>query len=217
MPSTHRVSLAIGLGLFLSLLLVVGCGPKVNPNVVLRGSIAYTVKRDGIGYVVITDPQGESEELYAGDETIRGIGTFYEPCLSPDQTRLVTVAMIHGLPELMIIELGSPPTYTRITDNRYFEGSPIFTPDGEHIIYTSDIGGDLELYRLNIIEYKAEAECLTTSHGDDTDPTVSPDGRFLVYFSNKPGANDQLFKDQNRENPHSRLTEEECDFSSPSW
>jgi|GEM_PF-6077537 len=199
------------------LLLVAGCGPKVNPSVILDGSIAYTVKRDDVGYVVITDPQGESEELYSGDETIRGIGTFYEPCLSPDQTRLIAVATIQGLPELVMIEFGSPPTYTRITNNRYFEGSPIFTPDGDHIIYSSDIGGDLELYRLNISDYKAVAECLTASHGDDTDPVISPDGRFLVYCSDEPGAYDLFCMDLTGEEPTRRLTDEEGDIASPSF
>jgi Tol biopolymer transport system component len=78
-------------------------------------------------------------------------------------------------------------------------------------------GGDLEIYKLDLENLDAEPERLTHSRSDDTDPVVRPDGRFVAFVSDQPGAYDLFAVDLTGEEPLRRLTDEDGDVSKPSF
>jgi len=70
-------------------------------------------------------------------------------------------------------------TGTRVTTERTDEFDPVWSPDGERIVYVSDRGGFYDLYERPAVG-GAEKVLLRTKQ-DKVTPTVSPDGRWLLY------------------------------------
>ncbi|MCK4594436.1 PD40 domain-containing protein [bacterium] len=196
---------------------IIGCGPKINPHIHLPGKIIYTTEHEGSIHVMRIDPQGENREALTNADTLRGASSFFDACLLPDGESFVVVANIYGNNEIVLIEPGPDPKVTQLTDNKARDISPSVTPDGRYVVYASDSGGDLEIYKLDLENPDLEPERLTRSKSNDTDPVVRPDGRFIAFISDRPGAYDLYAIDLTGEEPLRRLTDEEGDVSKPSF
>jgi len=61
---------------------------------------------------------------------------------------------------------------------------PIFTPDGEHVVFSSNRGADLDVWKVS--RYTGATQRLTDHPGDDWDPAFAPDGQ-LLWSSNRGG------------------------------
>ena len=74
---------------------------------------------------------------------------------------------------------------TQITQGRNLVGRPVWTPDGK-LIYPvkAPVGGDL--YLVDLIH--GSRKQLTADAGDNVEPSVSPDGRYIVFMSDRTGA-----------------------------
>lgn len=89
----------------------------------------------------------------------------------------------------------------QITDGPYPHNGPvIWTPDGEHLIFTSNRrddwaleGNDTELFRLTLASGAIEA--LTDRYGPDHSPALGPDGETLAWL----GYDDELMSYTNTE------------------
>lgn len=66
----------------------------------------------------------------------------------------------------------------------YFASNPTLTPDGKTVIFSYE--GDLWKTDIN----NPVAVRLTAMQGEETDPRVSPDGKWLAFSSNQLGNND---------------------------
>ena len=73
---------------------------------------------------------------------------------------------------------------TQITQGRNLVGRPAWTPDGK-LIYPvkAPVGGDL--YLVDLIH--GSRKQLTADAGDNVEPSVSPDGRYIVFMSDRTG------------------------------
>src|SRR5438132_11556032 len=73
---------------------------------------------------------------------------------------------------------------TQITQGRNLVGRPAWTPDGK-LIYPvkAPVGGDL--YLVDLIH--GSRKQLTGDAGDNVEPSVSPDGRYIVFMSDRTG------------------------------
>ncbi|HET6892887.1 MAG TPA: protein kinase, partial [Pyrinomonadaceae bacterium] len=71
----------------------------------------------------------------------------------------------------------------RLTFDSNFGGTPIWTPDGESIIFSSLRGGSRTLWR--IAASGGQPEPLLISAGEDTEPDISRDGRQLIYTNTR--------------------------------
>ncbi len=86
--------------------------------------------------------------------------------------------------------LGGTPR--QITSGKYNHNAPEWSADGK-MIYVSSIRkpdaeylrGDSEIYSIDL--KTLEIKTLTTRHGPDGNPQVSPDGRWIAYVSNDAG------------------------------
>lgn len=84
-----------------------------------------------------------------------------------------------------IVDLAQHP----LTNNDAYDAECSYSPDGQSIVFTSNLSGDLELYVMR--SDGSHLTRLTNSPGYDGGPFFSPDGRHLVYRSDRHG-NDLL-------------------------
>lgn len=62
--------------------------------------------------------------------------------------------------------------------------SPSFSSDGNTIVFSAlDFGGKCDLYEFNLKDKKLER--LTNDYYDDRDPDISPDGKYIVFSSDR--------------------------------
>lgn len=71
-----------------------------------------------------------------------------------------------------------------------YDAEATLSPDGETIVFTSVMDGDLEIYTMNVDG--SDVRRLTTTPGYDGGPFFSPDGRKIVYRAWHPTDPDEL-------------------------
>ena len=62
---------------------------------------------------------------------------------------------------------------------------PVYTPDGEQILFTSNRGANLDVWRVS--RHGGAIQRLTDDPADDWDPSLSADGKTLLFSSNRTG------------------------------
>jgi Tol biopolymer transport system component len=75
-----------------------------------------------------------------------------------------------------------------LTDNQGYDAEGSFSPDGRHIVFSSNRSGDMEIYigRLNADQSGFDKVVqITDAPGYDGGPFFSPDGKKLVYRSDR--------------------------------
>jgi TolB protein len=71
----------------------------------------------------------------------------------------------------------------RLTDSRGYDAECAYTPDGKHIVFCSDRGGNPNIYVMDTDG--ANVRQLTNFAGYNGGPFTSPDGKFVVYRSDR--------------------------------
>jgi hypothetical protein len=75
-------------------------------------------------------------------------------------------------------------------------GRFVWTPDGRSIVYggLDPVGGDVDVFSVNLFDLEPARNLTQEAPGEPTafdgQPTVSPDGRFVVYGRTLPGGSD---------------------------
>jgi eukaryotic-like serine/threonine-protein kinase len=83
--------------------------------------------------------------------------------------------------DIWLLDIASGTT-TRFTSDPGWDAFPTWSPDGSRIIFTSNRGGNYDLYQK--ASNGAATEELLYKSSDGKGPTSwSPDGRFLLYYS----------------------------------
>ena len=115
--------------------------------------------------------------------TMEDRGVFASPAFSPDGSRVAIARQdpINGNWVIWIFD------FARGTSARFTFGSasawfPVWSPDGNRIIFASDPKGLYDLYQKSTSGANEE-ELLLASSESKLPTSVSPDGRFLLYFS----------------------------------
>ena len=119
------------------------------------------------------------------------------PSWSPDGNRIVFMSSRRTSFELYMLDLtcvASPGScedhLQRLTDNRDFDGFPVWSPDGQRILYSSQRDGNFNLYEMGTAcldeqpsTCEQSARALTTSPANDISAVWSPDGRWIAFVS----------------------------------
>jgi TolB protein len=148
--------------------------------------IAFSMTRD----------EGQTREIYTVDsdgENLRRVTDHEDlalsPDWSPDGTRLVYSAMD---PETLQWRVYETDVATRratlvqpLREGNYY--TPAYLPDGNRIAFQVHTGS-----RTGLFSYDLRRECcltnLTEGRAEDLNPSFSPDGRWLVFNSNRLGS-----------------------------
>lgn len=69
----------------------------------------------------------------------------------------------------------------RLTDDPWVDVDPEFTPDGETVVFASDRGGTMALWRMDLSA--GTLSQLTREPGKAYEPSVDPSGRYAAYLN----------------------------------
>ena len=105
-----------------------------------------------------------------GLEKVQGI---ISPAISPGGDRIAFTA----LGDVWIMEIDGTPE--QLTDDKYIERDPVWSPDGQTLAYTSDRTGAFQIWIHDLTTGKISQ--LTSGGG--TFPSWSPDGNSIAYIS----------------------------------
>ena len=120
--------------------------------------------------------------------TLGEIGGYTDVRISPDGQKVAVTLRdpAHGQNQDVWVLDASRGTATRITAERTDEFDPAWFPDGERLVYVSDRVGFYDLYERPASG--GDEKILVATKQDKVLPTVSPDGRALLY-RRREGAN----------------------------
>jgi len=85
---------------------------------------------------------------------------------------------------------GSNPR--KMTTSLADDYSPVWSPDGKKIAFTSDRRGDADIFVMNVSTIKVQQLTLN-SHSSDEYPSWSPDGRTIVFNSNRDNSGGEIY------------------------
>ena len=105
------------------------------------------------------------------------------PAYSPDGRRIAFAAIMGNQSDIFIYDLDGGTT-TNVTSDVFFDGAPVFSPDGKWLVYSSVGEEYAKLYRLNL-ENPKERYQLTSGDWNDIDAWFTPDGKRLFFASDK--------------------------------
>jgi Tol biopolymer transport system component len=105
------------------------------------------------------------------------------PSYSPDGRSIAFAGIQGNQSDIFLYDLASGEI-RNVTSDTFFDGAPVFSPDGQWLIYSSVGEEYAKLYRLNLAK-PTERYQLTTGDWNDIDAYFSPDGKRLFFASDK--------------------------------
>jgi hypothetical protein len=123
-------------------------GPRWSPD---GSKIAFVSDRDGpsreqVFHLYIMDANGDNLTQLTADETYMD-GAF---SWSPDGTHIAVARSVGlGPPHIFVIRSDGSGAL-QITDSDAWEASPAWSPDGTRIAFHADVGGNLDIYAVDV-------------------------------------------------------------------
>ncbi len=157
-----------------------------SPVTISNGRIAFSSSRSGAQQIYTMESNGTDVDLISTDQSSSTLG---DPSWSSDAARIIHTALNTAGGQLEVVDRPADGTgsFRALafdpdidTEPVYFRGS---STDG--FIWASDRDGDFELYYSPLSG--GTAKKLTVNSTEDRSPSVSGDGKYVVYHSNSDG------------------------------
>ena len=133
--------------------------------------------------------------LTAGSDTNNGM-----PAFSPDRKRIVFRSTRNGNFDLYLMDADGD-NLIQLTDDEAKDNFPVFSPTGDAIVFSSDRDSSLDplgyksfdnyIMKLKPDGNPGEIIRITDDPGHDAHPAFSPDGKWIVYTSERAGISDE--------------------------
>jgi Tol biopolymer transport system component len=155
---------------------------------------AFVVIRGGDSRIEILDVAAGKVERHID---LKDVGAVSDPRWAPDGRQIVFSGMTGGQSDLFILHLGSGDV-SALTNDRYADVQPVWSPDGNRIAFVTDRAGtdferlaygEMQLALLDIATRQIRMVALEPS-AKHIDPQFSPDGRSLYFVSDREGFSD---------------------------
>jgi Tol biopolymer transport system component len=130
---------------------------------------------------------------------------------------MVFQAAMDANEDIYRIEYRSGEELQLLTNNIYRDMKPVWSPDGQSILFESERDGNPELYRMDSLGMNVTR--LTDNDAKDWAPSWSPNGNQIVFISNRDvKENDyQIYVMMEDGSNVKRLTNNEFDDRNPVW
>lgn len=156
--------------------------------------VAFTGSTDGDSDIYVTKPSGGPRR-----PLLVGHGSEVDASFSPDGRWLAYVSGRFFNPHIFVAELTWNSDFSdlkvksdmRLTHAGWYNATPTWSPDSKKIVFAGfdkDIGR-FDLFMMNPDGSKLER--LTLDSGDNESPTFSPNGRLMMFQSNRIGNSPQ--------------------------
>jgi serine/threonine protein kinase len=121
---------------------------------------------------------GTTETLYFSQQS-----AMIFDVMSPDRTVFDTASARQNLQEIPVSGRPQASATRWMTEGISNDRQPVYSPDGQWIIFSSNRSGNLDLWRISSVT--GEIRPITEDKADDMDPGISPDGKKLVWSSDR--------------------------------
>lgn len=151
----------------------------------VRGIAASRILYSSGGRIWQVDSDGANATVVTG---AGGLAQLY-PAWHPKATHFAYVVMTEEGTRVRINELNGSGSSGRTLPARSgsVNTSPIFSPDGETVLYAHGMDSGTDLYAAPVAGNESPRR-ITVSRGmDAVSPSYSPDGRRIVFVTNRPG------------------------------
>ncbi len=202
--------------------------PRWDPSG--SGRIVFESTRD-------SDPSALNIELYvihytstpsggqdSATRLTNAAGTDGSACWAPDGSRIAFRSQRDGAggvadSEIWTLDPNDPfNTLVQLTDNAAEDKSPLYTPDGNYILFNSDRDGDLDIFIMNAADGSNQTK-LSGGAGSGSDiqfMPLPPNGEKIVFVSQRDGNSEIYVMDGDGAHPM-RLTYANADDRLPQW
>ncbi len=117
-------------------------------------------------------------------------GNVISPAISPDKSKIV-YSLVQNFKvkkkrnvDLRILDLKTLNSQV-LSDKSGLNTGASFTADGGSILLTLSLGGNADIYKMNLSSKKLSR--LTSHYSDDVDPSLSSDGKLMSFLSGRSG------------------------------
>ncbi len=154
----------------------------VNYALAADGTLAYVPGAAGWppqSSLVWVDRQG-TEQVVTEDKR-----SYFNAQISPDGKQIAVAFPEDNRGDVWVYDLGGD-SFRRLTEEGEWNSHPLWTPDGQRIVFTSKRDGEFHLYQKRA-DGSSGVEHLTTSQFFQAPASWSPDGDALALFGNPSG------------------------------
>ena len=151
---------------------------------VATGLVAYRTGAGGQRQLTWVDRLGMTRGTIGDPDA-----TFINPRVSPDGNRVAVARTVQGDEDLWLLDGART---TRFTFDAASDGRSVWSPDGTRMVWRSNRTGGGDLYQ-GFTSGPGQEERLVTSDQQKTPTGWSADGHFLLYNSNDPQTDNDLW------------------------
>lgn len=142
-----------------------------------------------------------------------------EPAVSPDGTKLAFSSDRPGRPMIYISDINGG-NIARLTFAGQFNASPAWSPDGKKLAFAGQVGPNFDIFVLDVETKQmlrlTSARKANGRPANNEDPSWSPDGRFVMYTSDRSGKN-QIYISTPDGIDERRITLDSANYFKPKW
>jgi Tol biopolymer transport system component len=149
-----------------------------DPDVSPSGDSVVFVRNDvGQSRLAFVDLRTHDVSEIAAEDSNQVV---YDPSFSPDGEKVAYAMWLPGGYRDLYVYDRALQQNRRLTFGRQSVSGPVFSPDGRHILFSSDWGGVFNLWAIDLQEN--ELYQVSNVIGGALQPAISPDGKKIAYL-----------------------------------